>query len=178
VKREKKLPVVLSKEEIKRLILATTNIKHRLMIQAGYSAGLRVSEIISLKWEDIDFDRNIIHIRQSKGKKDRIVMLSKRVREGLQQLRKEANYVFVTSKGDKYTARSIQKIIQRASLKAGIRKHITPHTLRHSFATHLLESGTDLRYIRDLLGHANISTTSIYTRVSNKELSRIKSPLD
>ena len=178
VKRQKKLPVILSRGEISNLILATTNIKHRLIIQTGYSAGLRVSEIIRLEWKNIDFERAIIHIRQSKGKKDRIVMLSKKVSEGLQQLKKESKYVFVTNKGRRYSARSIQKIIQRASIKAGIRKHITPHTLRHSFATHLLESGTDIRYIRDLLGHANISTTLIYTKVSNKELSNIKSPLD
>jgi site-specific recombinase XerD len=179
VKREKKLPIILSKEEIEMLISATKNINHRLIIQIGYSSGLRVSEIINLKWEDIDFDRNLIHLKNAKGKKDRIVMLSQKVKEGLlslSELRK--GYVFLTNRTSKYTDRTIQKIIENAATKAGIRKSITPHTLRHSFATHLLENGTDIRYIRDLLGHSDISTTLIYTKVSNKNIRNIKSPLD
>lgn len=179
VKREKKLPVVLSKEEIKKLISATTNINHRLIIQIGYSAGLRISEIINLKWQDINFDRNIIHIKRAKGKKDRIVMLSQKVKENLLTLdRDNKTYVFVTNRGKKYTQRTIQKIIENAAKRARIEKKITPHTLRHSFATHLLETGTDIRYIKDLLGHENIKTTLVYTKVSNKDISRIKSPLD
>jgi|TARA_B100002003_G_C14034353_1_gene498511 site-specific recombinase XerD len=179
VKREKKLPVILSKEEIEQLILATKNINHRLIIQIGYSAGLRISEIINLKWEDIDFNRNLIHIKRAKGKKDRIVMLSQKVREALQTLsQNKSGYVFITNRGSKYTQRTIQKIIEKAAKNAQIKKKITPHTLRHSFATHLLEQGTDIRYIRDLLGHSDISTTLIYTKVSNKDLSKIKSPLD
>jgi len=179
VKREKKLPVILSKEEIEQLILATKNINHRLIIQIGYSAGLRISEIINLKWENIDFHRNLIHIKRAKGKKDRIVMLSQKVKDALQTLsQNKSGYVFITNRGSKYTQRTIQKIIENATKNAGIKKKITPHTLRHSFATHLLEQGTDIRYIRDLLGHSDISTTLIYTKVSNKDLSKIKSPLD
>src|SRR3989344_3466478 len=179
VKREKKLPVILSKEEIGKLVASAKNMNHRLIIQVGYSAGLRVSEIINLRWEDIDFDRNLIHLKRAKGKKDRIVVLSQRVKEGLSNLnRSKQSYVFITNRNGKYTERTIQKIIENAAFKAGIRKSITPHTLRHSFATHLLESGTDIRYIRDLLGHSDISTTLIYTRVSNKDISKIKSPLD
>jgi len=179
LKREKKLPVILSKEEIESLISATKNVNHRLIIQIGYSAGLRISEIINLKWEDIDFDRNLIHVKRSKGKKDRIVMLSQKVKESLMNLTpNKEGHVFLTNRDGKYTQRTIQKIIENAAMKAGIRKSITPHTLRHSFATHLLENGTDIRYIRDLLGHSDISTTLIYTKVSNKDLSKIKSPLD
>jgi integrase/recombinase XerD len=179
VKREKKLPVILSKEEIERLILVTKNLNHRLIIQIGYSSGLRVSEIINLKWQDIDFDRNIIHLKSAKGKKDRIVMLSLKVKENLMNLTfNKEGYIFLTNRNGKYTPRTIQKIIEHACFKAHIRKSISPHTLRHSFATHLLENGTDIRYIRDLLGHSDISTTMIYTRVSNKNIKKIKSPLD
>ena len=179
LKREKKLPVILSKEEIESLISATKNVNHRLIIQIGYSAGLRISEIINLKWEDIDFDRNLIHVKRSKGKKDRIVMLSQKVKESLMNLTpNKEGHVFLTNRDGKYTQRTIQKIIENAAMKVGIRKSITPHTLRHSFATHLLENGTDIRYIRDLLGHSDISTTLIYTKVSNKNISKIKSPLD
>lgn len=178
VKREKKLPIILSKEEIEKLITATININHQLIIQIGYAAGLRISEIINLKWQDIDFNRNTIHLKRTKGKKDRIVMLSQKVKEELQKLNQKSQYVFVTNRCGKYTQRTIQKIIENAAKKTGIKKKVTPHTLRHSFATHLLENGTDIRYIRDLLGHANISTTLIYTKVSNKEISKIKSPLD
>ena len=179
LKREKKLPVVLSKEEIESLISATKNINHRLIIQIGYSAGLRISEIINLKWCDLDFDRNLIHLKRAKGKKDRIVMLSLKVKDGLMNLTpNKEGYVFLTNRGGKYTQRTIQKIIENAATKVGIGKSITPHTLRHSFATHLLENGTDIRYIRDLLGHSDISTTLIYTKVSNKNIRNIKSPLD
>jgi site-specific recombinase XerD len=179
LKREKKLPVILSKEEIEMLISSTKNINHRLIMQIGYSAGLRVSEIINLKWQDIDLDRDLIHLKRAKGKKDRIVMLSLKVKYGLMDLTpNKEGYVFLTNRGGKYTQRTIQKIIENAATKMGIRKNVTPHTLRHSFATHLLENGTDIRYIRDLLGHSDISTTLIYTKVSNKNIRNIKSPLD
>lgn len=179
LKREKKLPVILSKEEIESMILATNNLTHRLIIQVGYSAGLRSSEIINLQWKDIDFNRNTIHIKKGKGKKDRIVMLSEKVKESLENLKNEKlGYVFITTRCGKYTQRTIQKIIENTAKKAGIKKKISPHNLRHSFATHLLERGTDIRYIKDLLGHSDISTTLIYTKVSNKDLSKIKSPLD
>ncbi len=179
VKRGKKLPVVLSKEEIQRIIEATNNVNHRLMIQVIYAAGLRMSEIINLKWNDIDFDRNIIHIKHAKGKKDRIVMLSPKVKKGLDVLGETKHGgVFRTNRGDNYTPRTVQKIIENAARRAQINKRVTPHSLRHAFATHLLESGTDIRYIKELLGHANLSTTMIYTKVSNQNITQIKSPLD
>ncbi len=179
VKREKKLPAILSKQEIGNLISATKNLNHRLIIQIGYSAGLRISEIISLKWEDIDFGRSLIHLKRSKGKKDRIVMLSSKAKESLISLTEnKKGHVFITKRNTKYTQRTIQQIIKKTAEKAGINKKITPHTLRHSFATHLLENGTDIRYIRDLLGHSDISTTLIYTKVSKNNICNIKSPLD
>ena len=179
MKRGKKLPVILAKEEIESMIESTNNLNHRTIMLIGYGAGLRASEICSLRWSDIDFKRNLIHVKQAKGKKDRIVMLSTKVKKALRSLSKEQEgLVLVTTRGMKYTLRTIQMIIQNAAKKAGIRKKVTPHTLRHSFATHLLENGTDIRYIKDLLGHADVRTTLIYTKVSNKDLARIKSPLD
>ena len=178
LKREKKLPIILSKNEIEHMIKVTKNINHRLIILIGYSAGLRLSEIINLKWQDIDFEREIIHIKKAKGKKDRIVMLSKRVQQELNMFEQTTPYIFISNRGKKYTERSVQAIIKTAANKAKIRKNVTPHTLRHSFATHLLEAGTDLRNIKNLLGHADISTTLIYTKVSNRDISKIKSPID
>ncbi|MBI5393248.1 tyrosine-type recombinase/integrase [Candidatus Woesearchaeota archaeon] len=176
---QKKLPIILSKEEIEKLISVAKNVNHRLIIQIGYSSGLRISEIINLQWQDIDFNRNLIHLKRAKGKKDRIVMLSLKVKENLMDLTSDKQgHVFLTNRNGKYTQRTIQKIIENAAMKAGIRKKITPHTLRHTFATHLLENGTDLKYIRDLLGHSDISTTLIYTKVFNKDICKIKSPID
>ena len=132
-----------------------------------------------IKWNDIDFERNIIHIKNGKGKKDRIVMLAPRLKTELINLDdNKKGYVFKTNRGSKYNIRTIQMIVQNSAKKSKINKKISPHILRHSFATHLLESGTDIRYIRDLLGHANISTTLIYTKVSNKDLSKIKRHFD
>lgn len=179
VKREKKLPVVLAKKEIENMILSTKNLNHCLIIQIGYAAGLRVSEIVNLRWMDIDLKRNVIHIKAAKGNKDRIVMLSSKVKKGLKSLASvNEGYVFKTIRGKKYSLRTIEKIVENAAKKAGIKKKVTPHTLRHSFATHLLENGTDIRYIRDLLGHSDIKTTLIYTKVSNKNILKIKSPID
>ena len=179
LKREKKLPVILSKKEIKDMILATTNLNHRLIIQMAYGTGMRVSELINLKWQDIDFQRNIIHIKRAKGKKDRIVMLSPKIKKALNSLFiKKEGYVFLSNRKKKYTTRTIEKIVDNAKVKAGIKKKVSPHTLRHSFATHLLENGTDIHYIRELLGHSDIDTTLIYTRVSNKNIRNIKSSLD
>ncbi len=178
VKRSKKLPIILSKKDIESMIKITNNLKHKLIIQMLYSSGMRVSEVVNLKWKDIDFKRNIIHIKLAKGKKDRIVMLSKKVKKGLKQFELSNNYVFLTTRKSKYTIRTIQKIISNSAKKANIKQNVTPHTLRHSFATHLLENGTDIRYIRDLLGHKDINTTLIYTKVSNRNISKIKSPLD
>lgn len=179
LKREKKIPVVLSKSEIERMIIATRNVNHRLLIQMGYGTGMRASELVNLKWEDIDFQRNVIHIKRAKGKKDRIVMLSPKLKKGLKLLTdRRQGYVFLTNRNGKYTLRSIEQIVENARKKARINKKISPHSLRHSFATHLLENGTNIRYIRDLLGHSDITTTMIYTKVSNKDISKIRSPLD
>ena len=179
MKESKRLPVVLSKKEIEHMILATKNLTHRLMIQIMYSAGLRASEIINLRWNDIDFNRNIIHLKLAKGNKDRIVMLSPKVKKQLNFFDIEKNgSVFNSNRNKKYSLATIEKVVSNAAKKAGIKKRVTPHSLRHSFATHLLEKGIDIRYIRDLLGHERIETTMIYTKVSNKDISRIKSPLD
>jgi site-specific recombinase XerD len=179
VKREKKLPVVLSRTEIEKMIVATKNVNHRLIIQMMYATGMRASELINLKWQDIDFGRNTIHIKFAKGKKDRIVMLSPKIKKGLKFLSENREgYVFISNRNKKYTLRAIEKIVDNAKKKAKIKKKISPHSLRHYFATHLLERGTDIRYIKDLLGHSDISTTLIYTKVSNRDLSKIKSPID
>ena len=143
------------------------------------SSGLRSSEIVNLKWSDINFDRNLIHIKKGKGKKDRIVMLSEKVKENLENLsHQKQGYVFITTREGKYTQRTIQKIIENTARKGEIKKKVSPHTLRHIFATHLLERATDIRYIRDLLGHSDIKTTQIYLSVSQASIKNVKSPLD
>lgn len=179
VKRDKRLHVILSKKEVERMIISTKNFTHRTMIMLMYSSGLRASEIINLKWKDIDFDRNIIHLKLAKGNKDRIVMLSPKVKKNLLRLDLEKiGLVFKNNKNKKYSLRTIEVVVKKAVQKVGIKKRITPHTLRHSFATHLLERGVDIRYIKDLLGHSNLQTTMVYTKVSNRDISKIKSPID
>ena len=179
LKRDKKLPVILSKKEIENMVICTKNFGHRTMIMLMYSSGMRAGEIIDLKWTDIDFNRNIIHIKLAKGNKDRIVMLSPKLKKNLKTLdiEKKGN-VFKTNRNSKYSLRTIELIVKKAAEKAGINKHITPHSLRHSFATHLLEHGIDIRYIQKLLGHSDIKTTMIYANVSKKDISKIKSPID
>ncbi len=176
-KRKKKLPVVLSKTEINKMINALDNIKHRLVISLLYSAGLRVSELINLKNFDISFVDNTIHLKNAKGGKDRFTILSKKVKSLLKNYQTGNKYVFESRNG-KYSSRSISEIITRASFKAKINKNVTPHTLRHSFASHLLENGTDIRYIQKLLGHSRLETTSIYAYVAKKDFLKIKSPFD
>ena len=178
-KKEKILPKVISKEKIKKMIESTGNLKHKLIIKLIYSSGLRLQELIDLKRKNIDFDRNLIYIIKGKGKKDRITLISENLR--LDLLKYYSNYNFSTEyifegRNGKYTKKSVQKVLDSLSKKIGTK--ITPHMLRHSFATHLLEQGTDIRHIQKLLGHSNLSTTEIYTKVSNKDLSNIKSPLD
>jgi len=176
-KREKKLPVVLSKKEIEKMIILTTNLKHRLVIVLLYSAGLRVSELINLKFEDIDFYRNLIHIKKGKGSKDRITLLSKKTKSFLRDYGLGQGLIF-NSKARKYSIRAVESIIKKTAKKAGIIKNVTPHILRHSFATHLLENGVDLRIIQKLLGHSRLETTQIYTHVSKALITKIKSPID
>jgi site-specific recombinase XerD len=181
-RKDKKLPVVLSQDEVARILTSVENIKHRAILMFVYSAGLRVGEVVRLKLEDIDSNRMLIHIRGSKGRKDRYIMLSKRALETLNQYWKEyrpTKWLFEGARAGRYISiRTAQKIFEHACEKAGIKKDITVHTLRHSFATHLLESGTDLRYIQELLGHAHSKTTEIYTHVSTQSIGKIRSPLD
>ncbi|PIN78270.1 integrase [Candidatus Woesearchaeota archaeon CG06_land_8_20_14_3_00_33_13] len=179
IKRDKRLPVILSKNEIENMIICTKNFGHRTILMLLYSSGMRASEIINLRWEDIDFNRNIIHIKLAKGGKDRIVMLSPKLKKNLKALDIEKKgLVFKTNRNKKYSLRTIEVIVKKAAEKAGITKHVTPHTLRHSFATHLLEHGIDIRYIQKLLGHSDLKTTMIYTNVSKRDISKIKSPID
>jgi site-specific recombinase XerD len=179
-KKKKTLPKVLSKEEIKIIFNETKNQKHRLIIQLIYSSGIRLNELINLKREHIDPSRKIIFISQGKGKKDRLTILSDKLsKELFDYICKtdfKTKYLFESSRGKKYSQKAIQKILENSSKK--LNKKVTPHMLRHSFATHLLESGTDIRYIQRLLGHKNLKTTQIYTHVANSDLSKIKSPLD
>ena len=181
-KKDKKLPVVLSQEEISRILSSITNIKHRLILMLIYSAGLRVSEVVKLKPGDIDDERKLIHIKGGKGRKDRYTMLSEVAIEMIRRYLKEyGQSIWLFSSQDKekhITTRTVEKIFSNACRKANIKKNATVHSLRHSFATHLLERGTDLRYIQELLGHKSSKTTEIYTHVSNKDIGKIKSPLD
>jgi len=178
---EKKLPVVLSLSEIKRMIAVTQNIKHKCIISLLYSSGMRRGELVNLEIRDIDSDRMVIHIRSAKGNKDRITSLSKAslvlLREYFLEWRPRT-YLFEGETGGKYGASSLNKIIKRAAKYAKIRKPVTCHILRHSFATHLLENGTNLRTIQELLGHNSPSTTQIYTRVAKTTTQAIKNPLD
>ena len=181
-RREYRLPNVLSKEEVKLLLNILINLKHRTMLCLLYSCGLRSGELLNLQPIHIDSKRNIILIKQSKGKKDRIVPLSSKILEMLREyyrLYKPKTYLFEGQNiGEKYDSRSLQLVLKQAVKKAGIQKPVTLHWLRHSYATHLLESGTDLRYIQELLGHNSSKTTEIYTHVSTKNIQHIKSPFD
>lgn len=179
--KKEALPKVISLEEVQTIIKNTNNIKHKCIVSLLYSAGLRRSELLNLKLEDIDSKRMVINIRNGKGNKDRLTILSPTVLEDLRIYYKEwkpKEYLFEGAKGKQYTATSILKIIDNAAKKGGIKKKITPHMLRHSFATHLLESGTDLRYIQVLLGHNSTRTTEIYTQVAINNIKSIKSPIE
>lgn len=179
-KRNHSLPIVLSREEIARMLEGTKNIKHRLLLGIAYGAGLRVSEVVALKVQDLDLAELTIHIKQAKGRKDRISIVPEKLRDELAQViagREGNEYVFPSAQGGALTTRTAQKIFEHALAKAGIKKLATFHSLRHSFATHLLENGTDVRYVQELLGHNNIRTTQRYTQVTNPMLKRIQSPL-
>jgi site-specific recombinase XerD len=180
-KNAKTLPNILSKEEVLRIIDSTTNLKHKTLLALIYSAGLRISEAINMKLTDIDSQRMLIHIKNAKGKKDRYTLLSNKILLLLREyysVYKPQLYLFEGKFKEQYSSRSAQAILQIAARKAGITKRISLHTLRHSFATHLLESGTDLRYIQDLLGHSSPKTTMIYTHVSSNSLQKIINPFD
>jgi site-specific recombinase XerD len=181
-RKEHHLPTVLTREECYRIFKYVDNPKHKLLLLIGYGAGLRRSEIVSLKWADILFDEHQIHVKQGKGKKDRIVMLPYSIVEYLRnyrQLYPSDDWVFEGQyKGEALSARTVQQVMHDAVGKAGLEKKATVHTLRHSFATHLLESGTDIRYIQQLLGHSSIKTTMVYTHITPKAERKIVSPLD
>lgn len=178
-KTEKRLPNVLTKQEVKQIIENTETKKSYLILSFLYSTGLRVSELTNLKKEEINFDERIGWVRKGKGKKDRMFILPEKLISELKNhsLKIESEFLFPGRDG-KMTPRNIQKIINKTALKAGIQKKVTPHTLRHSFGTHLLENGTDIRKIQELLGHANLNTTQLYTHISSDELKKIKSPFD
>jgi site-specific recombinase XerD len=181
-KKEQKLPPVLTEAECIAIFTQINNPKHKVLIMLAYGAGLRVNELVTLCWADILFEEHKIHIKHGKGKKDRPVMLPYSIVAGLQAYRnltKSDHYVFEGQyKGEPYSASSVRQIMKRAVETAGLGKKATPHTLRHSFATHLLEAGTDLRFIQALLGHSSIKTTTIYTHLTKKGVDRIQSPLD
>ena len=180
-RKEEKVPVVLSEEEVAAVIKAVNNLKHKVILMTIYSAGLRLSECLALTMPDMDFDRNQIRIRQGKGKKDRQTVLSRTLLSEMKDYLIKfcpKIFLFEGQKGGRYSASSIQAIMKRAVKKSGIKKHATVHTLRHSFATHLLENGTDIRFIQELLGHKRLETTQIYTHISKIAFDRIKSPLD
>lgn len=179
-KRSQKLPVVLTRKEIDVLIIQPRNTKHRLILSLAYAAGLRVSEAVALRVRDIDFDEMTVTVRQGKGNKDRLTVLSPKLLHGLRALSVTKDgmaYLFESERGGKLTASTAQIVFQNALKKAGIQKPASFHSLRHSFATHLLENGVDVRYVQELLGHANIRTTQIYTHLTNPALKKIKSPL-
>lgn len=180
-KKEHKLPKVLSKNEVKKILDSCINIKHKCILMLFYSAGLRRSELINLKISDINSERMIINIIGAKGKKDRISLLSENTLKLLRKYYKEykpSEWLFEGPNGKKYSPTSTANILKKAARIGGIKKNVTPHMLRHSFATHLLEQGTDLRYIQELLGHNSSRTTEIYAHVSTKAINKIKNPID
>jgi site-specific recombinase XerD len=180
-RKEKFLPEVLSEEEVVMILNSTENLKHKAMLITIYSAGLRVSEFINLKIKDIDSNRMQIRVEQGKGKKDRYTLLGKKTLEILRKYVAEYKpivWLFEGTKGEQYSRRTINEILKKSVDKTNIKKRITVHTLRHSFATHLLEAGTDIRYIQSLLGHSSGKTTEIYTHITTKGFDQIISPLD
>ncbi len=178
-KKERRLPEVLTKDEVEKLLASSETNKSRLIMSMLYSSGLRVSEVVKLKPSDINFEECTGWARAGKGSKDRMFILSQSLSEDLHNfLKKRKDNLYLFSKDNPLTTRNIQKIVKTARIKSGIQKKITPHTLRHSFATHLLENGTDIRIIQSLLGHASLNTTQLYTHVSSEQIKKIINPLD
>lgn len=179
-KKSLKLPVVLSREEIRRVIDVIGNLKHRLMVSLAYGAGLRVSEVVGLKVQDLLIDQGLICVRGGKGGRDRITIFPEKLKSEFElflKFKNKDNYVFESNRGGKLTSRTAQKVFELGLRKARIERAATFHSLRHSFATHLLEDGVNLRYVQELLGHKNIKTTQLYTMVSTDAVRKIKSPL-
>ncbi|KKQ50898.1 MAG: phage integrase family protein [Parcubacteria group bacterium GW2011_GWD2_38_11] len=180
-KQPQKLPETLTKEEIHQIFGTIQNVKHKLMLGFMYSSGLRVSEVINCKVKDLDFESRLLRVRQAKGAKDRTTILSEKMCPILKKYLKNKganDHVFESDRGGKLTERTVQKVFSDALCLSGIKRPATCHSLRHSFATHLLEAGTSIRYIQEMLGHAKLETTQIYTKVANNNLQTIKSPLD
>lgn len=181
-RKERKLPNVLSVDEVRSLLSSPGNIKHRAMLSLIYSCGLRRGELLGLKIGDVDSSRHLLHIHQGKGKKDRVIPLSDKILSLLREYYKShhpVHWLFEgTKKGEPYSEKSLESVLKQSALKAGIKKPVSLHWLRHSYATHLLEAGTDLRYIQVLLGHNSSRTTEIYTHVRTLHLQQIRSPFD
>jgi len=180
-KKQKRLPSVLSETDVLSILKNTSNLKHLCIVSLLYSAGLRRGELVDLKIEDIDFGRQQITVRSGKGNKDRVTLLSNHLSNSLKKYFKEYEptiWVLENPKGGQYSAESVLKVVRNAGINAGIKKRVTPHILRHCFATHLMDHGTDTRYIQELLGHASLNTTAIYAHVSKRDLNKLTSPLD
>jgi len=181
-KKAKSLPKILTKQEIKELFHATHFGRNRLMLQFMYGSGSRVSEVVKLKIEDLNFKERTAMIRSGKGNKDRMIIISKDWIKGIKKYLKkkkiQSDFVFSKKNGKNLSTDTVQRIVRESAEAAGINKHVTPHSLRHSYATHLLEAGTNIRYIQALLGHSSLNTTQIYTNVANEQLKKVQSPLD
>jgi site-specific recombinase XerD len=181
-RKEQRLPAVLSQEEVARMLRKARNLKHRALLMLLYSAGLRVGEVVRLMVEDLDGERGLVRVRCGKGRKDRYTLLAQRALEAVSLYRDAYpthRWLFPGDRpGRHLTPRSVQRVVKKAASAAGIEKHVTAHTLRHSFATHLLEGGTNLRIIQDLLGHQSARTTQIYTHVARSTVESVRSPLD
>lgn len=179
-KIRKRLPVVLSHNEVLRVIDSYANRKHKLLVSLAYGAGLRVSEAVCLRVDDLDFERGLLTVRLGKGNRDRQTLLPRKLLRELKalcMLKDPGAYLFESERGGRLCVRTAQKVFEQGLGRAGIRKKATFHSLRHSFATHLLENGTDIRYVQELLGHRNIKTTQVYTRVTTRAVRNIESPL-
>lgn len=177
-KKERSLPAVLTPDEVRALIGSADTEKSKLIISLLYSSGLRVSELVNLKVSDINSQDGTGWVRRGKGGKDRLIIISPTLVKGLYEYLEGRSNQYIFSKEKPLTTRNIQKIIKLTSKRAGIQKKVTPHTLRHSFATHLLENGTDIRIIQTMLGHSSLSTTQVYTHISSEQLKKVQNPLD
>jgi integrase/recombinase XerD len=177
-KKDSRLPEVLTKDEVRKMIDSADNQKSRLIISLLYSNGLRVSELVNLKVEDINFTDRSGWVRRGKGAKDRIFVIPENLAKEIQEYLQGKEHKFIFSKEEPLTTRNIQKIIKGTKIRAGLSKKVTPHTFRHSFATHLLEQGTDIRLIQTMLGHSSLSTTQVYTHVSSEQIRKVANPLD
>ncbi len=177
-KAQKHLPTVLTKDEVKRLLDSAKTGKSKLILMLLYSSGIRISECTNMRMKDLELDEKMGWVRSGKGNKDRIIILSDTVIKSLKGLSQNPDSYIFSNKGKPLSSRNVQKIVARTAKSAGINKRVSPHTLRHTFATHLLDAGTDIRKIQELLGHSNLQTTQIYTKVSTEELKKVKSPLD